>query len=396
MRGVCSLITLVVFLGTAAMAQLTCDEDPAKGTLTIRDGKTDVLVYCFGDQLKPGVDPKYMQSCYIHPLFSLDGQALTDDFPADHFHHHGLFWVWPVVRTRGLSTSTWEPKLPRLRQHFVRWLKRDATKGAYIISVENAWKLEAKEAVAKEIVTLYINPAEKQNRTIDLELTIEAVGGPLELQGTQDQKKGYGGLCFRGAPLFTGAIMTTDKGPLKEDVIQTPFGWADLSTRDLGVAIFVSPDHPGFPTKWMIRNSYAGVINVSWPGLEPIVLKPGEPVTLRYRIYVHRGDAAGADVKAAYDAYAKERSPEFPLSFILPRQGGGIDFKSADSDSLSADSSSLSDDSGSLSDDSNSLSADSSSLSDDGGSLSADSSSFIDGRNSLAPDCAMPSKESEQ
>ena len=56
----------------------------------------------------------------------------------------------------------------------------------------------------------------------------------------------------------------------------------------------------------MIRNSYAGLVNVSWPGLTPVVLKPAEPVTLRYRIYVHRGDAAAAGVEAACAAYTKE------------------------------------------------------------------------------------------
>jgi hypothetical protein len=57
----------------------------------------------------------------------------------------------------------------------------------------------------------------------------------------------------------------------------------------------------------MVRNSYAGIINASWPGLEPVVLKPDEPVTLRYRVYIHRGDATAGEVKAAYAAYTKER-----------------------------------------------------------------------------------------
>jgi hypothetical protein len=320
-------VLIIGFLVSAGSAQLAFVEDAEKGTLTIRDGQTDVLTYCYGDQLKAGVDPKYTQSCYIHPLFSLDGRPLTDDSPADHLHHHGLFWTWPVVRTQGLSTATWEPILPRLRQHFVRWLKREAAKDSFLLSVENDWRLDGKEVVAKEFVTLRIHPADNLGRAIDFELTIEAVGGTLELQGTQDQKKGYGGLCFRGAPMFTGATLTTDKGPLKEDAVHTPFQWADLSTRELGIAVFASPDHPGLPTKWMIRNSYAGLINVSWPGLAAVSLKSGEPVILRYRVYVHRGDAEAGEVSAAYSQYLEERSSKTPLSFILPLQGGGKDFK---------------------------------------------------------------------
>jgi len=330
-------IAIMSFLATVGSAQLVFVEGAAKGTLTIRDGQTDVLTYRYGDQLKPGVDPKYAQSCYIHPLFSLDGQVLTDDSPADHLHHHGLFWTWPVVKARGLTTATWEPKLPRLRQYFVRWLKREVEGDSFLLSVESAWKLEGKEVIAKEVVTLRVGPADKTARVIDMELSIEAVGGPLELQGTQDQKKGYGGLCFRGAPLLTGATMTTDEGSLKEDAVHTPFRWADLSTRELGISVFVSPDHPDFPTKWMIRNSYAGLINVSWPGLTAVLLEPGRPVTLRYRVYVHRGDAEAAGVNEAYRRYVGERCPASPLTSILSHQGRGIDLKIAGNNSSCTD-----------------------------------------------------------
>ncbi|MEW5899934.1 MAG: DUF6807 family protein [Acidobacteriota bacterium] len=304
-QGLLALL-MIGFLVPAGSGQFVFVEDPARGSLTIRDEKADVLTYRYGDQLKNGIDPRYTQSSYIHPLFSLDGRVLTDDSPADHLHHHGLFWTWPVVRTRDLSTATWEPKLPRLRQFFVRWLKREPEKDSFLLSIENAWKIEGKEVVAKEIVTLRIHPADQLGRAIDFELSVEAVGRPLELQGTQDQKKGYGGLCFRGAPMFTGAALTTDEAPLKEDVIHTPSRWADISTQELGVSIFVSPGHPDFPTKWMIRNSYAGLINVSWPGLSAVVLKPGEPVILRYRIYVHRGDASAGGVTAAYRRFLGE------------------------------------------------------------------------------------------
>jgi hypothetical protein len=139
------------FAGPHGSAQMQFIEDAGRGTLRLRDGRNDVLTYRFGDQLKEGIDSKYVRSCYIHPLFSPDGQALTYDFPQDHPHHHGVFWTWPVVKTRGQDTQTWHPASPSLRQHFVRW--------------------------------------------------------------------------------------------------------ADLSTRELGLAIFVSPDHPGFPVAWLIRNS---------------------------------------------------------------------------------------------------------------------------------------------
>jgi len=299
------LIGLIGVLAADGSAQMQFIEDAARGTLTLRDGRNDVLTYRFGDQLEEGIDPKYVRSCYIHPLFSPDGRALTYDFPKDHLHHHGVFWTWPVVKTRGQDTQTWHPASPSLRQHFVRWLKREAKKDAAELSVENVWKLDGREIVAREIVKLNIHAADRIGRTIDLELDLEAVGGPLELQGAPDQNKGYGGLCLRGAEMFVGATLTTDQGVQKEDAVNTSFRWADLSTQELGVAIFVSPDHPGFPIAWLIRNSYGGVLNPSWPGLKPAFLQPEKPVVLRYRLYIHRGDAVTGRVGEAYRRYQK-------------------------------------------------------------------------------------------
>jgi len=281
-------------------------EDAAAGTLTVSDGDTPVLTYRFGTQLREGVDPKFAKSSYVHPLYSLDGRELTADFPADHVHHHGVFWGWPVVKVRGVITSNWEVGSPSLRQRFVRWQKRGIVVGVAVLSVENSWILGESETVAREIVTLRVHPKDAAGRAIDIELLITAVGGSIELQGTPDQNKGYGGLCFRSSPLLKGARMTTDKGELKEDAVNTPFRWADISTDGLGVAIFVAPGHPDAPLRWLIRNSYAGVINPSWPGLEPVTLRPGQPVDLRYRIHIHRGDGAGK-VAEAYRLYSQAR-----------------------------------------------------------------------------------------
>ncbi|MDH4198636.1 MAG: PmoA family protein, partial [Candidatus Aminicenantes bacterium] len=163
--------------------------------------------------------------------------------------------------------------------------------------------LDEKETVAKETVTIRIHSADGPGRAVDVEVVLEAIGGPLELAGTPEDNKGYGGLCLRGTPLFKGAALTTDKGPLKEDATNTNFRWADLSTADLGVTIFVHPGHPGFPIPWLVRNSYAGVLNPSWPGLPRAVINPGTPVALRYRLYIHRGDVTSGRVGEAYQAY---------------------------------------------------------------------------------------------
>ncbi len=74
------------------------DDSPA--SLRVTEQKNPVLVYNHGvitDEKVPAKDTRRSRGCYIHPLWGLNGEVLTDDFPKDHYHHHGVFWAWPHV-----------------------------------------------------------------------------------------------------------------------------------------------------------------------------------------------------------------------------------------------------------------------------------------------------------
>ena len=64
------------------------------GGIRIREGEKDVLFYRTGPN---SADGSYERSNYIHPLYGLDGEVLTEDFPEDHLHHRGVFWAWHQV-----------------------------------------------------------------------------------------------------------------------------------------------------------------------------------------------------------------------------------------------------------------------------------------------------------
>ena len=286
MRNFQILILLLAVNSALASEKFKISDDPDAGTLTVSQGQTAVLTYRYGEQLKEGVDEKYTRSCYIHPLYDLDGKALTDDFPKDHYHHRGLFWTWPSVTVKGQQVQTWHPS--GLRQRHGSWIKKKPRKGKAVLSVENMWTLDSGEDVIRETVTLQIFPSSDKERIIDVKLTFEALDSPVELSGAKD--KGYGGLTIRGAPDLKGGKIATNEGKLKKDSTLKTFKWADLSTSERGVAIIVSQDHPDYPPAWLLRTSYAGILNVAWPGLEPYTLKPGKKIELSYKLLIHRGD----------------------------------------------------------------------------------------------------------
>ena len=312
------------------------EDDVERGRLHVKEADKKVLVYNYGLQLNTGAEEQYERGCYVHPLWDVNGwqRTITEDFPPldGHLHHRGLGWVWPSVKVRGLEVQTWHPSAPPLRQHFVKWLKREADRDHAAIAVENAWLLDDEEKVMTETVELVMHPLrtvarrwkeepnarpwEVDARAIDITLTFEPVGGPIELSG------GYGGLLLRGSADMKDGVITTDRGPLDGDSGGRPYQWADLTLtceqphKTRGVAIFTPPDHPAHPQnsrkpdlplsppRWLLRTSYAGLMNVAWPGPTPVTLEPGKPLTLRYRIYVHEGDAATARIAEAYAEYA--------------------------------------------------------------------------------------------
>ncbi len=232
-----------------------------------------------------------------------DGTVLTDDFPKDHYHHRGVFWAWPAMKARGKNVQTWH--LEGIHQRHARWNSRTANSEAAVLDVSNDWALGDGERVGSERLLLTVHRASEMGRAIDFRLTFKAEGGPVELLGAKG--KGYGGLCVRFAPR-QDTVITADEGALKKDSDDKTFAWADLSARFAGAAgvagaaVFVHPDNRWKPKGWTIR--HYGFLGPSWPGMETYTLEPGAPVTLRYRVYVHRGSAEEAGVAKAYAAYA--------------------------------------------------------------------------------------------
>ena len=62
--------------------------------ILVAEGDRPILFY---QRATKSMDGKWPRAGYIHPLYGLDGQTLTEDFPIDHRHHRGIFWAWHQV-----------------------------------------------------------------------------------------------------------------------------------------------------------------------------------------------------------------------------------------------------------------------------------------------------------
>jgi len=279
-------------------------------SLGIWEGEQPVLVYNHGTISREGVPARYDRANYVHPLYGLDGEVLTDDFPRDHYHHRGVFWAWPGMEVAGKKYDSWIPS--GFHYKLERWVRKEAGKDKAVLEAENGWYAGGKKVVAEQL-RIVAHPATETSRSIDIELVWTATDQPVQLWGAAG--KSYGGLTVRyntrpnekdKIPEAQVAI-TVPEGRTKKDLAIARLHWADLAAPfpgakgRSGAAVFIDKTHPDYPPTWLTR--HYGCLCVGWPGVKPGTLEPGKPVTCRYRLWVHRGEVDLAALKKAYEDY---------------------------------------------------------------------------------------------
>jgi hypothetical protein len=282
--------------------------DDMYGGLLLKEGNEPILTYQYGMKLAEGAPKRYKRSCYVHPLFDPGGRTLTDDFPQDHFHHRGLSWMWPKVWINGKRYDLWHiygmrNELEGLHQIFDEWTAREAGPVCLLLGVNNHWALDDGHTVMDEAVLFRVFRKTGPGRAIDVHLKWTAIDS-IQISGADI--KGYGGFILRVSPRENTQI-TTQAGHESSDSDLRKYSWADLSAQFggqdqySGAAIFQHPYNPDFPAGWCLR--YYGFLGVAWPGIEVVTLNPGETIDLRFRIWIHEGDAAQGRVEQAYTVY---------------------------------------------------------------------------------------------
>jgi hypothetical protein len=235
---------------------------------------------------KAGAPEDRSRCCYVHPVYSPEGIVVTDDFPKDHYHHRGIFWTWPIVIVDGVKHDAW--LIQGVKQRFAKWHARETGANSARLAVENGWFVGDRKVV-REDVEIIAEPTVDGGRTIRFRLRFEAVASPVELRGEPAENKGYGGFCVRFAPR-KDTQLTSDKGVEAKDTNMTPHEWARLEGtfegRRTGLSIAIDHANPGFPNGWCLR--HYGFLGVNYPGLDSFVLHPGQPLELKYRVFLGR------------------------------------------------------------------------------------------------------------
>ncbi len=150
-------------------------------------------------------------------------------------------------------------------------------------------------------------------RAVDLDLTLVASAGPLQLGESKDgtlMLRLVPELALRG-PTATGTLVDSE-GRSGAQVFGQRARWvAFAGTVDgaaIVVAVFDHPDNPGHPAVWQPRDYGLLAVNPfgrsdvagSAGGLGPLQLDAGAQLRMRYRVHVGRGGDRLAKLPAAY------------------------------------------------------------------------------------------------
>ena len=258
----------------------------------------------FYQQAPKALDGKYERANYAHPLYGLDGETMTQDFPEDHPHHRGVFWAWHQLLVNELRAGDpWETKdfLAVVRSAvIVDQGPVFATLKVNVLWTSSRYQDSAgkPQPIVEENSTIRVFRSSQESQCLDFEIVLKPLVTGLRLGGSENSR-GYSGFTVRVKPPLEG-VLHDNIGILVQDRIGEASSWADYSGRFgetdqvSGLAILSHPSLPEFPPKWVLR--HYGMVNVAYPGRHAVPVPRNSAVVLRHRVVVHRGTQSQARI----------------------------------------------------------------------------------------------------
>jgi len=287
-------------------------KDLGGGIVSISDADHEITRYNVGPMAEKFKKP------FFYPVMA-QGVSVTRAWPMedkpneahDHPHHTGLYFAHGAIDGK----EYWS-KLPITPKS----LKTAAGPVYGHLMIENAWgpdMLESQDIFILDAVNDLI---------MDWNMTWKCPGSaPVELGKTKEGSfairvanpltspdPGGKNAKGRGNGKMIDALGNQDEEPIrpeKRPAGKNPAAWADnygvIDGKALGICFMNHPTSYRFPTDWHVRNY--GLFAANAFMLKDDTLKPDQPITFKYRVYIHAGDPTAGKVAAVYAGYANNK-----------------------------------------------------------------------------------------
>ncbi|MFW5657183.1 MAG: DUF6807 family protein [Bacteroidota bacterium] len=276
----------------------------------IKENDNPVLFY---QQVPKSLNGKYQRANYIHPLYGLSQEVLTEDFPEDHPHHRGIFWAWHQLWAGDKRLGN-----PWLCEDF-SWNVTNVTpkqtkEGNMALFTECEWlsphytdKNGARVPFAKDMTTILVSPATEQYRIIDFTIVIQAFVPEFYIGGSEDEK-GYGGFSVRVKLPEDITFKSLRKTIEPQTLAVKAYPWMDLQgnfvsgKKTKGMTIMVHEDNPYPINDWILRKKNS-MQNPVFPGSSKFYIPEFKPLMLKYRLVIHNGFLSTNQLNKIYRQY---------------------------------------------------------------------------------------------
>jgi len=306
-----SLLFLALACAVSAGPAVTAKREGTQ--IIFRAGDREMFRY----QAEPGPLPRptikeaYRRGGYLHPLLTPSGKLVSDDFPAKHIHHHGVWWAWTKTEFEGRTPDFWNMGYNKGRVEFVAvddvWAKDGAAGFKARHQFVDLQAAPPKPALLEtwEIRASTAGDEKSPRYVIDLTSTQTCAGdAPLKLP-----KYHYGGIGFRGHHTWdegTPCQFLTSEGitdRLKGNETRARWMWTG-GPVDGAVAGLTMLCHPkNFRAPQPVRLNPTEPFVCFAPQQEgEMEIKPGTPYISRYRLII----ADGKPEKETAEAWWKE------------------------------------------------------------------------------------------
>ncbi|HET6976415.1 MAG TPA: PmoA family protein [Pyrinomonadaceae bacterium] len=282
--------------------------------LEIKDRGQQVLSFVAepGSLPSPDIKPVFLRGGYIHPVFTPKGTVVTDDYPSDHYHHHGIWFAWTKTEFEGKHPDFWNVGDGTGRVDFVKVGKTwSGPVHAGFTSFQNYVALtgaEPKTALNEEweVKVYSLGGAQAPYFLFDIVATQQCAStSPLIL----DEYR-YGGMGVRGNREWkdkSKVSFLTSEGKTRADGNATRGRWCHIGGpvdgKQVGIAILDHPSNFRAPAP-MRLNPDDPFFNYAPSQMGRFEIDPGKQFVLRYRYVISDGPADTKLLEQLWSDYA--------------------------------------------------------------------------------------------
>lgn len=282
------------------------------GAITLYAGGSPRFSYQKEIKALNGLHPR---ANYVHPLYALSGEILTEDFPEDHLHHRGIFWTWHQLYVKDKRIAdpwfcegiSWEAD-----SLFMTTNDQSATLEAHVywITSQSIDQNNQRDTVLREHVKIRYTSPTVNYYELDFEIKLTPLVEELKIGGSEDEK-GYGGFSVR---LKTPEDLSFYAKAGRVSPQNTPVeagGWIDVkgpfnpdAEQAAGVIIMARPNELKSFKGWILRKKDS-MQNPAFPGREPITLSKDKPLIFKNKVIVYQEALSGEEIEKKYAEFLR-------------------------------------------------------------------------------------------